>query len=98
VLVAAGIADFFDEEIDGHVAEREHLNGKPAPDTYLAGAKAIGVDPAAAAVFEDALAGVAAGKAGGFGTVVGVNRVGQRDALLQHGATMVVDDLAELLG
>jgi beta-phosphoglucomutase family hydrolase len=97
VLVAAGIADYFDHEIDGHVAEQQHLHGKPAPDTYLAGAKLIGVEPSAAAVFEDALAGVASGKAGGFGTVVGVDRVGQHDALLQNGATMVVDDLGDLL-
>ena len=97
VLEAAGIADLFDERIDGHVAERDHLPGKPAPDTYLAGAKAIGVEPAAAAVFEDALAGVEAGHAGGFGAVVGVDRVGQHDALLEHGATVVVHDLAELL-
>jgi len=98
VLVAAGIADFFDEQIDGHVAERDHLHGKPAPDTYLAGAKVIGVEPSAAVVFEDALAGVAAGHAGGFGAVVGVDRVGQREALLESGATVVVSDLAELLG
>jgi beta-phosphoglucomutase family hydrolase len=97
VLVAAGIADYFDHEIDGHVAEQQHLHGKPAPDTYLAGAKLIGVEPSATAVFEDALAGVASGKAGGFGTVVGVDRVGQHDALLQNGATMVVDDLGDLL-
>ncbi len=98
VLVAAGIDEFFgDHRIDGHVAEQQHLAGKPAPDTYLAGAKLIGVEPKAAAVFEDALSGVEAGHAGGFGVVVGVNRVGQREALLQHGATMVVDDLAELL-
>lgn len=98
VLVAAGIADFFDEQIDGHVAERDHLHGKPAPDTYLAGAKVIGVEPSAAVVFEDALAGVAAGHAGAFGAVVGVDRVGQREALLENGATVVVSDLAELLG
>jgi len=98
VLVAAGIVDFFDEQIDGHVAERDHLHGKPAPDTYLAGAKVIGVEPSAAVVFEDALAGVAAGHAGAFGAVVGVDRVGQREALLENGATVVVSDLAELLG
>jgi beta-phosphoglucomutase family hydrolase len=98
VLVAAGIADFFHHQIDGHVTEREHLHGKPAPDTYLFGAKTIGVEPSAAVVFEDALAGVAAGHAGGFGAVVGVDRVGQRAALLEHGATVVVRDLADLLG
>jgi beta-phosphoglucomutase family hydrolase len=97
VLVAAGIEDFFDARIDGVVAEREHLCGKPAPDTYLAGARALGVEPAQAAVFEDALAGVEAGRAGHFGVVVGVNRADQADALRQHGADVVVDDLAELL-
>ena len=79
------------------VAEREHLPGKPAPDTFLAGARALGVAPADAAVFEDALAGVEAGRAGGFGCVVGVDRAGQADALRAHGADVVVTDLAELL-
>ena len=97
VLVAAGIEDMFDARIDGVVAEQEHLRGKPAPDTYLAGAKALGLRPAAAAVFEDALAGVAAGRAGRFGFVVGVDRVGQAEALKEHGADVVVKDLAELL-
>jgi beta-phosphoglucomutase family hydrolase len=97
VLLAAGIADLFEEVIDGVVAEREHLNGKPAPDTYLAGARALAVEPARAAVFEDALAGVEAGRVGGFGCVVGVDRVGQAQALRTHGADVVVGDLAELL-
>ena len=97
VLVAAGIADMFDARIDGVVAEQQHLRGKPAPDTYLAGAKALGLEPAAAAVFEDALAGVAAGRAGGFGFVVGVDRVGQAQALREHGADVVVTDLSELM-
>jgi beta-phosphoglucomutase family hydrolase len=97
VLEAAGILDLFEEIVDGTVAQREHLHGKPAPDTFLAGAKALGVEPAHAVVFEDALAGVEAGRAGKFGYVVGVNRVGQRDALKQHGADVVVDDLSELL-
>ena len=97
VLAAAGIGDLFDARIDGVVAERDHLRGKPAPDTYLAGARALGLEPRAAAVFEDALAGVAAGRAGGFGYVVGVDRVGQADELRQHGADTVVTDLAELL-
>jgi beta-phosphoglucomutase family hydrolase len=97
VLVAAGIEDMFDARIDGVVAEQQHLRGKPAPDTFLAGAKALGLEPAAATVFEDALAGVAAGRAGGFGFVVGVDRVGQAEALKQHGADVVVKDLAELL-
>jgi beta-phosphoglucomutase family hydrolase len=97
VLVAAGIDDMFEAEIDGVVAEQEHLRGKPAPDTYLAGAKALGLRPAACAVYEDALAGVAAGRAGGFGFVVGVDRVGQAEALKEHGADVVVKDLSELL-
>jgi beta-phosphoglucomutase family hydrolase len=98
VLIAAGIEDMFDARIDGVVAEEQHLRGKPAPDTYLAGAKALGLEPAAAAVFEDALAGVAAGRAGKFGFVVGVDRVGQAAALKQDGADVVVKDLSELLG
>jgi beta-phosphoglucomutase family hydrolase len=97
VLAAAGIEDLFEVRIDGIVARREHLNGKPAPDTFLAAARELGVEPARAAVFEDALAGVAAGRAGGFGFVVGVDRVGQADALRDHGADIVVSDLAELL-
>jgi beta-phosphoglucomutase family hydrolase len=97
VLVAAGIEDLFEVRIDGVVAEREHLHGKPAPDTFLAGARALGVEPAHAAVFEDALAGVAAGRAGHFGFVVGVDRVGHADALREHGADVVVSDLSELL-
>ncbi len=97
VLIAAGIEDLFEERIDGVVAEREHLRGKPAPDTFLAGARALGVEPSRAAVFEDALAGVAAGRAGGFGRVVGIDRVGQARALREHGADVVVSDLSELL-
>lgn len=97
VLAAAGIEDLFEQRIDGVVAEREHLKGKPAPDTFLAGARALGVEPGQAAVFEDALAGVAAGRAGGFACVVGVDRAGQADALREHGADIVVSDLAELL-
>jgi len=97
VLVAAGIEDLFDAGVDGVVAEREHLRGKPAPDTFLAGARALGVEPAHAAVFEDALAGVEAGRAGHFGLVVGVNRADQADALRRHGAAVVVNDLSELL-
>ncbi len=97
VLHAAGIYDLFEEIVDGVVAEREHLRGKPAPDTFLAGARALGVAPAQAVVFEDALAGVEAGRAGAFGFVVGVDRVGQAQALREHGADVVVRDLAELL-
>jgi beta-phosphoglucomutase-like phosphatase (HAD superfamily) len=79
------------------VAERDRLKGKPAPDTFLAGARALGVAPERGAVFEDALAGVEAGRAGRFGYVVGVDRIGQADALKAHGADVVVCDLAELL-
>jgi beta-phosphoglucomutase family hydrolase len=97
VLIAAGIDDLFEERIDGVVAERERLKGKPAPDTFLAGARALGVGPSQAAVFEDALAGVEAGRAGKFRFVVGVDRVGQAEELQAHGADTVVRDLAELL-
>jgi HAD superfamily hydrolase (TIGR01509 family) len=97
VLNAAGISDLFEEIVDGHVAEREHLKGKPAPDTFLAGARAVGVGPDQSVVFEDALAGVQAGRQGNFAFVVGVDRVGQADALREHGASVVVRDLAELL-
>jgi beta-phosphoglucomutase family hydrolase len=98
VLVAAGIDDLFDVRIDGVVAERDGLAGKPAPDTFLAGAAALGAQPAEAAVFEDALAGVQAGRAGDFGWVVGVDRSGQAQALRERGADVVVQDLDELLG
>jgi beta-phosphoglucomutase family hydrolase len=97
VLEAAGIDDLFELQIDGIVAEREQLKGKPAPDTFLAAARALDVQPAGAAVFEDALAGVAAARAGSFGFVVGVDRTGQADSLREHGADIVVSDLAELL-
>jgi beta-phosphoglucomutase family hydrolase len=97
VLNAAGIADLLEEVVDGNVADAQHLQGKPAPDTFLEGARKLGVEPAQAVVFEDALAGVAAGRAGDFGCVVGVDRAGQRDALHDHGADVVVEDLAELL-
>jgi beta-phosphoglucomutase family hydrolase len=97
VLRAAGIEDLFEERIDGNVADAKHLKGKPAPDTYLAGAAALGVEPAAACVFEDAVSGVEAGRAGNFGHVVGVDRVHHAEALRQHGADVVVDDLGELI-
>ena len=97
VLKAAGIEDLFEVRIDGIVAAERHLRGKPAPDPFLAAAEQLKVPAADAAVFEDALAGVEAGRAGNFGYVVGVDRVGQRQALLEHGADVVVDDLAELL-
>jgi len=97
VLVAAGIERLFDARIDGLTADRDHLEGKPAPDTFLAGAEALQTEPGLAAVFEDALAGVAAGRAGGFGHVIGVDRVGQAEGLRFHGADLVVTDLADLL-
>jgi beta-phosphoglucomutase family hydrolase len=97
VLEAAGIEALFDARVDGLVAERDGLAGKPAPDTFLAAASALGVEPTAAAVFEDALAGVEAGRAGGFGWVVGVDRGGDSDALRRRGADVVVKDLGELL-
>jgi beta-phosphoglucomutase family hydrolase len=97
VLQAAGIEDLFEARIDGNTIDEQHLKGKPAPDTFLAGAKALGVQAAQACVYEDALAGVEAGRAGHFGFVVGVDRVGQADALKAHGADIVVQDLAELL-
>jgi beta-phosphoglucomutase family hydrolase len=97
VLEAAGIADLFEARIDGNTAQEQHLKGKPAPDTFLAGAKALGVEAAQACVYEDALAGVEAGRAGHFGFVVGVDRVGQAQALKEHGASVVVQDLSELL-
>jgi beta-phosphoglucomutase family hydrolase len=97
VLEAAGIDDLFEVRIDAIVARRDHLKGKPAPDTFLAAARALGVAPAEAAVFEDALAGVTAGRTGHFGFVVGVDRTGQREALRERGADVVVSDLSELL-
>ncbi|MBV9604338.1 MAG: beta-phosphoglucomutase family hydrolase [Solirubrobacterales bacterium] len=97
VLAAAGIEQLFEARIDGQVAEHEHLAGKPAPDTFLAGARALDTEPAHAAVFEDALAGVEAGRAGNFGWVIGVDRTGHAEALRQHGADVVVQDLDELL-
>jgi beta-phosphoglucomutase family hydrolase len=97
VLESAGIAHLFDERMDGVDAEKLHLRGKPAPDTFLAASRALWVFPGEAAVFEDALAGVAAGRAGSFGFVVGVDRVGRAQQLREHGADVVVPDLAELL-
>jgi beta-phosphoglucomutase family hydrolase len=97
VLNVAGIADLFDTRIDGVIAKERGLAGKPAPDTFLAAARDLGVPPARAAVFEDALAGVEAGRAGHFGRVVGVDRTGQAEELAEHGADIVVQDLGELL-
>jgi len=97
VVAAGGFADLIDTRVDGLVAAEQGLRGKPAPDTFLAGARALGVQPSQAAVFEDALAGVAAGRAGDFGFVIGVDRVGQADGLRERGADVVVQDLDELL-
>jgi len=97
VLAATGLIDDFPVVVDAAVTDRGQLRGKPAPDTYLAAARMLGVSPGAAAVFEDAQAGVAAGRAGGFGWVVGVDRIGQADTLRSEGADVVVKDLAELL-
>ncbi|WP_320068134.1 beta-phosphoglucomutase family hydrolase [Micromonospora sp. RTGN7] len=97
VVASAGLEPLLEARVDGLVAREQGLRGKPYPDTFLAGAKLLGADPTRAVVFEDALAGVAAGRAGGFGYVVGVDRVGQADELLAHGADVVVTDLADLI-
>jgi len=96
VLRAAGVESLFDARVCGNDAARLGLAGKPAPDTFLHAARLLGVAPTRAAVVEDALAGVEAGRAGGFGAVIGVDRAGQAAALREHGATHVVRDLAEL--
>jgi beta-phosphoglucomutase family hydrolase len=97
VLESTGLIDAIEVIVDGHVKDALHLHGKPAPDTFLEGARRLKLRPDQCAVFEDALAGVAAGRAGHFGHVVGVDRVGQREELIAHGADVAVDDLEELL-
>jgi beta-phosphoglucomutase family hydrolase len=97
VLDAAGLTPLIDHRVDGLTAKERALAGKPAPDTFLAAAADLGVEPDQAAVFEDALAGVAAGRAGKFGRVIGVDRLGQAAALYAQGADVVVNDLADLL-
>jgi len=97
VLEITGLEKFIQQRVDGVTLREEHIAGKPAPDSFLRAAQLLGVEAAAAAVFEDALSGVEAGHAGHFGYVVGVDRVGQAEALRQHGADVVVTDLAELL-
>ncbi|GGL63262.1 hydrolase [Streptomyces fumigatiscleroticus] len=98
VLRAIDAEPLFDVRVDGVVAAERGLPGKPRPDTFLAAARDLGVPAGRAAVYEDALAGMDAGRAGGFGYVVGVDRVGQTDALYAHGADRVVKDLDELMG
>jgi len=99
VLGVTGLARFVEGQVDGTTLRQQHLEGKPAPDSFLAGAALAGADPGQAVVFEDAVAGVQAGHAGGFGYVVGVNRINAEHAadLVRHGASVVVDDLAQLL-
>lgn len=97
VLHAANLDDMFDAQVDGVLAEEEHLQGKPNPDTYLKAAEMLNTTAPQSAIYEDALAGVEAGRAGGFGLVVGIDRLGEKDALYQHGADIVVNDLGDLL-
>jgi beta-phosphoglucomutase family hydrolase len=96
VLQIAGIADLFDARVDGEVADRLRLPGKPAPDTFLEAARQLGSEPSRAVVIEDALSGVRAGRNGGFGLVIGVARKGNQEALKNEGADVVVEDLREL--
>jgi beta-phosphoglucomutase family hydrolase len=97
VLDVTGIADLFDDVVDGHAVEERGLKGKPAPDTFVAAAHELGTTPEHAAVYEDATAGVAAGRAGHFARVIGVDRGEEAEALKAHGADIVVKDLEELL-
>jgi len=98
VIRAAGIEHLIQQRVDGVVARQEGLPGKPAPDTFVEAAHRLGIEPGEAAVFEDAQAGIVAGRAGGFGFVVGVDRGDQAEALRKSGADVVVEDLADLLG
>lgn len=97
VLKVTGLGQYVEGRVDGVTLAEQHIKGKPAPDSFLAGAKLAGAAPDQAAVFEDATSGVAAGRAGNFGFVVGVDRVGHADALRQNGADVVVQDLCELI-
>lgn len=97
VLQAAGLAGYFDAQIDGEVAAQRGLRGKPYPDTFLAAAADLGVDPARAAVIEDAISGVEAARAGGFGLVIGISESGSADLLVEQGADLVVRALEDLL-
>lgn len=96
-LEAGRIAGLFDARVDGHVVKDRGLAGKPAPDSYLEGARLLGADPSRSVVVEDALAGVEAGRAGHFGLVIGVDHHGHADELRRHGADVVVTDLGDLL-
>ncbi len=97
VLEAAGLADLFEARIDGNMTDKLNMKGKPAPDAYLKAAEILGVEPQRAVVVEDALSGVQAGRNGKFGLVIGVDRLGDADALRENGADLVVTDLADLL-
>jgi alpha,alpha-trehalase len=97
VLKATGIANLFDARVDGVVIARLNLAGKPAPDTFLKAAEQLGVEPKRAVVVEDAISGVQAGRDGGFGLIVGVDRKGDAEALRENGADIVVADLGEML-
>jgi beta-phosphoglucomutase family hydrolase len=97
VLEITGLDKFVQHRVDGVTMRDENIAGKPAPDSFLRAAELLGVEPAQATVFEDALAGVEAGHSGHFGCVVGVDRVGQAEELRRNGADIVVTDLAELL-
>ncbi|MCB2102424.1 MAG: beta-phosphoglucomutase family hydrolase [Rhodobacterales bacterium] len=96
ILDSSNLTDLFEVRIDGIVAERDKIAGKPKPDTYLEAARRLGVTPERSVVIEDAISGVQAGRAGHFGLVVGVDRHGEREALLANGAHVVVEDMAEL--
>jgi beta-phosphoglucomutase family hydrolase len=97
ILTSCGLLGEFEEIMDGVVAAERGIKGKPAPDTFIAAAEALSAGLTESVVFEDAIAGVEAGHAGGFGYVVGVDRVGQADALNAAGASIVVQDVEELL-
>lgn len=97
VLEITGLEKYIQQRVDGVTLREEHIAGKPAPDSFLRAAELLSVEPAGAAVFEDALSGVQAGHAGHFGYVVGVDRVGQADELRSHGADVVVSDLGDLI-
>lgn len=96
VLAAAHVTDLFDERVDGTDLARLRLRGKPAPDSFLEAARRLDAEPCRVIVIEDAIAGVQAGRAGGFGLVIGVDRAGHGDALRRGGADLVVSSLDEI--